>query len=716
MVDDRTRRTFLRGVCVAGAAGIGSLGPTSSAVGARQSTGTLAGTATDLEGAPVSGATVEARRGGSTVLDAARTDSDGRFSLEVEGPAWIRAAHPARSSGMRAVDPTDDATVRLPPAEATTLRFGGDAMFARRFYEDDDDPLRPRFRIDPDDRRADHRRILRWTAPLLASADAASLNLETPLTTTDWRHPEKDYAFASHPVAADALGEAGVDYVALGNNHAMDALEPGLEETIDALDEADIAHSGAGFSSDEAWKPAIVDRGDATIAFVSCTTVVGERFEVDWSADRNASSRRRIVQGGATLTVDGSVGVAEASEDRLRTTVGRASEDADAVVVQIHGGREYRSEPTDEIRALTRAAAAAGADLVVNHHPHVLGGLEFVDGALVVWSLGNFVFDQVFWETLRSYVLTVSVTDDGVRLVRIDPLLLEGYVPKGVTGQPNRSIRRETAGRSDVRFALGDAGLEFARNGTPDPRVETTVSASAGIYAGREGWVASVDGDGEDARLGRNRLLTGAFGDHVVDDERYEGALWRFGRDGDSSGPDVGDPSETADVDDSGGVRLERTADDVDRALLSPRYRLPIDGRSFTFAGSYRFDGDDGALEVRFSWYDGRTGSSFDARTGAPATTGGDRWRLRWELDAPADATHVDVFVRLEPPDEGVHEAAFDELRLIEWADGATGGREYDHLEIDGTVAVTFASRADDGAIEWVGLDGEPIAYPVGTG
>lgn len=760
---DRSRRAVLAGLGGAGLAGLGAFG-SRRVPDARGESDAVVGTVTDLAGDPVADASVEAVRAAGTDLDSTRTDSDGRFSLAAEGPIWVRAAPTDRSTGVRAVDPASQATIRTPPADATTLRFAGDTMFARRFYEADDDALRPYFEIDPDDRLTDHRHILEHTAPLFEAADIASVNLETPLSTTDWRHPEKTYTYASHPVAAAALADAGIDYAALGNNHAFDALEPGLEETVAALDDADIAHSGAGFSSDGAWEPAVLERetshvsnaSDGTaIAFVSCTTYVGAGYDIDWSADRNSDERHRIEDDGETLAFDGSVGVAEADDERLADAVERASDAADIVVTQIHGGEEYQREPTDELRELAKTAAAAGSDLVVNHHPHVVGGLEVVEGALVAWSLGNFVFDQEFWETLQSYVLTVDVTADGVLAARIEPLLLEGYVPKGVTGQPNRSIRWATAGRSGDRFSLNAGGLEYVAAETPDPRSETvSISGSDAIYARREGWLESVESgdegaeggedetDGNTVRVGRNRLLTGDFGDTVVDEQRYEGPLWRFGRDGDSSGSGIGvDDGDGGD----GGVRLTRAVDDVDRALLSPRHRLPIsdDSSAFTLIGRYRFDrtgesdgstddgdgddadgdSDDPPLEIRCSWYDDTVGGSFEHRSLRPDATDGDWERLRVDLEPPTDATHVDLFAWLSPPadggdgrsdDEGsepTREVAFDELRLLEWTADPTGGREYDHLEIDGNATLTVATEGGENGRRWTDLDGNRLGF-----
>lgn len=99
-----------------------------------------------------------------------------------------------------------------------------------------------------------------------------------------------------------------------------------------------------------------------------------------------------------------------------------------------------------------------------NHHPHVIGGIERVHGAVVVWSLGNLVFDQRIWQTLPTYLLNVAETSNGVERVTADHVLLDGFVPHGVVGKPDRTVTwctlaastdPATATRSGVALGAG---------------------------------------------------------------------------------------------------------------------------------------------------------------------------------------------------------------------------------------------------------------------
>lgn len=708
MTGDVSRRRLLGGVgtgLAAGVAGCLNVGGDGGFVGGSAAGEPVAGRVLDRDGEPVPSASIEAVRADASLAET-DTGADGAFELDVDGPAWLRVDHDEYVSQCFALAPGDTPEVALSPREGTvSLSFAGDVMFGRRFYEPDDDPLSTCHRIDEDDRLESHREILRDTVPLLQEADVTSVNLESTLTTSEWVHPTKNYTYRSHPVAARALAEAGVDYAALGNNHVFDALEPGLTETVETLDGAGLHHSGAGRSSDAAWEPAVVERNGLDVAFISCATLVGVSNEVNWSADRDAAGTHTVEQGGRTLSFPADVGVAEPTTDRLRESVIDARERADVVVVQIHGGDEFQREPDERIETLTDAASDAGADLVVNHHPHVTGGLEYRGSTLVAWTLGNFVFDQGLWETLQSYVLQVDVGEDGVSRAAVEPILIEGYAPRGVVGEPRSQIRESTAGLSSEAFIPSRGTLEDLRGSPAEPATVTRsleFEGEGAIVSRESGWIEELRAETGTARLGRDRLPTGGFEDVAVDDDRFEGALWRYGREG---SPTVG---ANFGASGSGGARLSRHGGNEDREVLTPRHRLPLEGDSYTLTGRYRYNGTAG-LEVLVSWYDDTSGESFDGETVALPGTDRDWQRFTRTFDAPERATHVNFFAFLGPPDEStVREAAFDEFRLVEWADAdVSGGRQYDHVYVDGSAVADVGTTDgdDESEVRWTRLD-----------
>ena len=100
--------------------------------------------------------------------------------------------------------------------------------------------------------------------------------------------------------------------------------------------------------------------------------------------------------------------------------VAEAAAQADLVIVSMHWGAEYYPV-TERQRLLARELAAAGADLVIGHGPHVLQPVERVDGAWVAYSLGNFLFDQPFPDTRQGAILRIRLDRGSITVVEAIP-------------------------------------------------------------------------------------------------------------------------------------------------------------------------------------------------------------------------------------------------------------------------------------------------------
>lgn len=113
---------------------------------------------------------------------------------------------------------------------------------------------------------------------------------------------------------------------------------------------------------------------------------------------------------------------------------------ADLVFVSLHWGREYKHEPTEKQRILGQTALAAGADLVIGHHPHVIQGVEFGSKGVIAYSLGNFIFDQTEEETKQGLILAAACDAQGVRQVRFLPVEIKEAQPRVAEGTTARRI------------------------------------------------------------------------------------------------------------------------------------------------------------------------------------------------------------------------------------------------------------------------------------
>jgi poly-gamma-glutamate synthesis protein (capsule biosynthesis protein) len=231
---------------------------------------------------------------------------------------------------------------------------------------------------------------------LLRGADVTLVNLEGPAPDNHSYHPG-GYVFTMDPELLAGLHRAGIDVVSLANNHIRNAGATGVTQTIRHLDDLGIAHAGAGHNAVAARRPAWLTAAGQRIAVLAYNGV---------DPGRNAT---RTTAGAAPLRL-----ATMRADIRAARRAG-----ADFVIVVPHWGREYTDVVTAEQRRIAASLVAAGADLVLGSHSHWAGPLEMVDGRLVVYSLGDLVFDLQH-DARTQQGLIAELTFVGRRLAQVD--------------------------------------------------------------------------------------------------------------------------------------------------------------------------------------------------------------------------------------------------------------------------------------------------------
>jgi hypothetical protein len=107
---------------------------------------------------------------------------------------------------------------------------------------------------------------------------------------------------------------------------------------------------------------------------------------------------------------------------------------------------------------------------------------------------------------------------------------------------------------------------------------------------------------------------------------------------------------------------------------------------------------------MQISWYTDNRGPSFLQTTEPMETKASNQWQLfRFDVQAPENAVAVQVFLRLTPPAQGVINADFDNLRVIEWAPVDTIYNPfYDYALLAGSGELTFTQQVLPGAESWL--------------
>jgi poly-gamma-glutamate capsule biosynthesis protein CapA/YwtB (metallophosphatase superfamily) len=238
------------------------------------------------------------------------------------------------------------------------------------------------------------------TQEIISQADIAFCNLECAVSP-DATGKSKGNVFCVKPEDAKGLSFAGFDVVSLANNHMYDCEKKGILSTMEFLTKEKIKFAGAGKTASTALHPAIIDLKSIRVGFLAFCA-----YPMDWiNLDEDTP---------AIAFYDSSV----ATE-----AVKQLKKKADVVVVSMHWGDEYKKSPNSSQINIAHQLIDAGVDLILGHHPHVTQKIDMYKGALIAYSLGNFVFDQRKSETKKSMIFRTKISKKGV--VLLPPLLVE---------------------------------------------------------------------------------------------------------------------------------------------------------------------------------------------------------------------------------------------------------------------------------------------------
>ena len=239
-------------------------------------------------------------------------------------------------------------------------------------------------------------------AGALGDADYTIANLETTVGKY------KNMAYSGFPMFnapesyLDAVKDAGVDFLTLANNHMLDRYFDGMTHTVELVDQWGFDHGGAYRTPEEQDAPVVVDVNGIRIGMLCYTQMTNgmERycktdpkvFGIDYLDSKTfASDVQKLRDAGAEV-----------------------------VIAMPHWGQEYKRKPEANTVALAKKLVAAGVDVVLGSHPHMVQPVEYVtveteDGqtrtGLVAYSLGNFISNMVVQYTDSGIILDFTIRE-----------------------------------------------------------------------------------------------------------------------------------------------------------------------------------------------------------------------------------------------------------------------------------------------------------------
>jgi poly-gamma-glutamate synthesis protein (capsule biosynthesis protein) len=261
--------------------------------------------------------------------------------------------------------------INTKPKPETTMILTGDIMLGRSVMATSlgkNDPTYPFSKV----------------AERLNGANLVFGNLENPIiegcpTTTS------GMIFCASPAMLAGLKYAGIDVVSIANNHTKNYGEEGFAETKDSLKK-----EGINFVDDE--NLVVKEINGTKFGFVGFNFVDTKPKDSDYQLIRDSKSK------------------------------------VDVLIVMVHWGIEYMSEPSATQKEIAHSLIDNGAGVVVGNHPHWVQSYDTIDGKPIFYSLGNFVFDQAWSEETKSG-LAIRLTYEETKLKKIEemPVYMENF-------------------------------------------------------------------------------------------------------------------------------------------------------------------------------------------------------------------------------------------------------------------------------------------------
>jgi poly-gamma-glutamate capsule biosynthesis protein CapA/YwtB (metallophosphatase superfamily) len=252
--------------------------------------------------------------------------------------------------------------------------------------------------IGPD--RADPGSIFKHVTDVLSQSDIAFCQLEVNLSHRGVGPLGKENA--RDPKIAAAIREAGFNMVSFASNHSLDAGLDAFFDTIDNLKKEGLPVIGVGRNIEEARRPAVKECRGTKIAFLGYSSVAGAEHYADVDRPGCAPVRAWTLYEPIEPTQPGTPARAHTFPyrgdiDAMVQDIKKARSQADLVVVSMHSGVHMTPALIAEYQIdMAHAVVDAGADLILQHHAHILKGVEVYHGKAIFYGLGNFALEVHF--------------------------------------------------------------------------------------------------------------------------------------------------------------------------------------------------------------------------------------------------------------------------------------------------------------------------------
>ena len=231
-----------------------------------------------------------------------------------------------------------------------------------------------------------------YIKPIIKDYDLKYVNEESIIGGASFKYSGYP-TFNAPDSIGDNLIDTGFNLIGLANNHAFDKGESAILYSNKYWGGKDVITSGTYSSFEGRDDIKVYEKNGIKYAFLAYTTSLN----------------------GYTLSSDKSYLVNVYSDELVKDDINKIKDKVDVVIVAMHWGDEYTNTPTNSEREIAQYLSELGVDLVIGTHPHVVQPIEYVGETLVIYSLGNFISNQLVLglNPAIGLMVGVDITVDG---------------------------------------------------------------------------------------------------------------------------------------------------------------------------------------------------------------------------------------------------------------------------------------------------------------
>ena len=199
-------------------------------------------------------------------------------------------------------------------------------------------------------------------------------------------------SFNSPDEIGDEVVNLGFNLISLANNHALDKGEDAVKYSNSYWKTKNVITAGTYNSTQERDEPHIYEQNGIKYGFLAYTTISNAAVKNNYILNMYSAQR------------------AKEDIDKIKDTV-------DVIIVSMHWGVENDNTPNESQKQIAEYLSSLGVNIIIGAHPHVVQPIEYIDNTLVIYSLGNFISNQLVIDVNHGiglmYGVDIVVVEDG---------------------------------------------------------------------------------------------------------------------------------------------------------------------------------------------------------------------------------------------------------------------------------------------------------------